>query len=1037
MKHKFWLGVFVLFFGIGPITALAQSSVSDSLQMLGSADPAVRESGFYSLLGPGTDLVGSTIATKLQSLLGANASLADQIKVALNNALSLENVLVAQSNQTLTTSLDEDYTDYYANLISAVSSLNDPRFVTSMIGASKSGGGSLSGLIAMGPAAIGPLVASLNAGDSLRDAALGFALIGMVQRPDFKSAFSASDAANILRGLQIVFAGADAYVQSNVLAAEQQLTGAVPVLVPNVVGLTQSAATAAITAAGLTLGTVTTRSNSSVASGSVISENPIAATSVAPGSAVNLVVSSGPALVPVPNVVGLTQATATSAITGAGLTPGTVTQQTSSTIAAGLVISESPVAGTSVAPNSAVSLVVSSGPAPVTVPNVVGLTQAAATTAITSAGLTVGTVTTQSSATVALGLVVSENPVAGTSVSAKSAVNLVISSGPAAVPVPNVVGLTQAAATNAITSAGLTLGTVTLQSSATVAAGLVISESPVAGTSVAANSAVNLVVSSGPAPVLVPNVVGLTQAAATTTITGAGLTLGTVTQQSSATVAAGLVISESPTAGTSVAAKSTVSLVVSSGPAPVSVPNVVGLTQAAATTAITGAGLTLGTITTQSSSTVAAGLVISEAPTAGTSVAANSAVSLVVSSGAVPVAVPNVVGLTQAAATTAITASGLTLGSVTTQSSATVAAGLVISESPAAGTSVAAKSAVNLVVSSGAAPVLVPNVIGLTQAAAATAITGAGLTLGSVTTQNSSTVAAGLVISENPNAGTRVPSKSAVSLVVSSGAAPVAVPNVVGLTQAAATTAITAAGLTLGSVTQQSSATVAAGLVISETPAAGTSVASKSTVSLVVSSGAAPVAVPNVVGLTQASATAAITAAGLTLGNVTSQNSATVAAGIVLSESPTAGTSVTPKSAVSLLVSSGPAPVSVPNVVGSTQAAATAAITSAGLVVGAVTIQSSPTIAAGIVITESPAAGTSVAAKSAVSLVVSSGSLVGDLNGDGAVNCADLAIIKAAFGKKTGQAGFDPRADINKDGVVNILDLSTEARLMPSGTTCN
>jgi hypothetical protein len=60
----------------------------------------------------------------------------------------------------------------------------------------------------------------------------------------------------------------------------------------------------------------------------------------------------------------------------------------------------------------------------------------------------------------------------------------------------------------------------------------------------------------------------------------------------------------------------------------------------------------------------------------------------------------------------------------------------------------------------------------------------------------------------------------------------------------------------------------------------------------------------------------------------------------------------------------------------------------------------------------------------------------GDLNGDGVVNCTDLAIVKAAFGRKTGQAGYDPRADVNGDGVVNILDLSTVARQLPAGITC-
>jgi hypothetical protein len=68
------------------------------------------------------------------------------------------------------------------------------------------------------------------------------------------------------------------------------------------------------------------------------------------------------------------------------------------------------------------------------VPNVVGDTQAAATTAITGAGLVVGTVTKASSSTVASGDVISESPIAGTSVNSGSAVNLVISTGPALAP---------------------------------------------------------------------------------------------------------------------------------------------------------------------------------------------------------------------------------------------------------------------------------------------------------------------------------------------------------------------------------------------------------------------------------------------------------------------------------------------------------------------------------------------------------------------------------------------------------------------------
>jgi len=139
---------------------------------------------------------------------------------------------------------------------------------------------------------------------------------------------------------------------------------------------------------------------------------------------------------------------------------------------------------------------------------------------------------------------------------------------PPTVLVPNVVGQMQAAATSAITSAGLTLGTVTMQSSTTVAPGNVISQSPAAGTRVASGLAVNLVVSSGappPAPVPVPNVVGQTQAAATSAITGAGLTVGTVTMQSSTTVPSGNVIGQNPAAGAQSASGSAVDLVVSTG----------------------------------------------------------------------------------------------------------------------------------------------------------------------------------------------------------------------------------------------------------------------------------------------------------------------------------------------------------------------------------------------------------------------------------------------------------------------------------------
>ena len=107
----------------------------------------------------------------------------------------------------------------------------------------------------------------------------------------------------------------------------------------------------------------------------------------------------------------------------------------------------------------------------------------------------------------------------------------------------------------------------TQQSSATVPAGSVISQNPTAGASVAAGSAVNLVVSTGPASVSGAERGGPDAVGGDDRDHECGTGAGHGDQQSSATVPAGNVISQNPSAGTSVAAASAMNLVVSTGPA--------------------------------------------------------------------------------------------------------------------------------------------------------------------------------------------------------------------------------------------------------------------------------------------------------------------------------------------------------------------------------------------------------------------------------------------------------------------------------------
>jgi hypothetical protein len=60
----------------------------------------------------------------------------------------------------------------------------------------------------------------------------------------------------------------------------------------------------------------------------------------------------------------------------------------------------------------------------------------------------------------------------------------------------------------------------------------------------------------------------------------------------------------------------------------------------------------------------------------------------------------------------------------------------------------------------------------------------------------------------------------------------------------------------------------------------------------------------------------------------------------------------------------------------------------------------------------------------------------GDVNGDGVVSCADVALVKASLNQKQGQSGYNPDADINQDGVVDIRDTAFVTAHLPKGTKC-
>jgi eukaryotic-like serine/threonine-protein kinase len=205
------------------------------------------------------------------------------------------------------------------------------------------------------------------------------------------------------------------------------------------------------------------------------------------------------------------------------------------------------------------------------------------------------------------------------------------------------------------------------------------------------------------------------------------------------------------------------------------------------------------------------------------------------------VTVPDVTGNTLSKATTALDKAGFKVGTVSYQQATGKAQGTVVSQTPAGGSSAKKGSAVELV-AVGTSVQVVPNVVGMTQSEATTALAQAGLTLGTVSGVYSSSAPQGIVTGQAPAATITVPSGSKVGLTVSRGPTPTtspqatAVPDVTGKTQSSAVSTLQAAGFAVV-VEQISSTTTAAGLVIDQTPSGGVLAQPGTSVTIVVSTG--------------------------------------------------------------------------------------------------------------------------------------------------------------------------------------------------------
>ena len=271
------------------------------------------------------------------------------------------------------------------------------------------------------------------------------------------------------------------------------------------------------------------------------------------------------------------------------------------------------------------------------------------------------------------------------------------------------------------------------------------------------------------------------------------------------------------------------------------------------------------------------------------------------------VAVPTVVGLSQANAKAQIEAAGFVweLNSEKVASDS-VEEGSVASTDPAGGTQAEKGSTVRVTISSGPDSVVLPdNLVGMTPEDARKAIEALGLKWELDSSKVASdTVAEGKVAQTNPSPGSKVKAGQTIRVYLSSGSDEVEVPDLSGMSQDQARSALKAVGLELGNVTSVDSEKDK-DRIVAQDPATGTKVKKGTTIGVSVSNGkTAQVEIPTVVGTSSEDAQAQLKALGL---NVTVEEVAdNQPAGQVLSIEPGEGSKVEKNSTVKLKVSKGP-----------------------------------------------------------------------------------------------------------------------------------
>jgi len=199
-----------------------------------------------------------------------------------------------------------------------------------------------------------------------------------------------------------------------------------------------------------------------------------------------------------------------------------------------------------------------------------------------------------------------------------------------AIEVPSVLGLPVQSARALAENRGLMFVVTEEREDARSPAGNIVSQRPMEGSRIERGHTLDVVVAKAPAPIKTPGVVGLALADGKLRLEAAKLVVGKVTEDTSANVKAGSIISQGIGEGGETRIGTTVDLVVSKGAATVAVPSVVGRSLAKAKEELQKAGFSVGNLRSRSDDDHSDGLILEQTPAANQQAPKGSLVDLVI-----------------------------------------------------------------------------------------------------------------------------------------------------------------------------------------------------------------------------------------------------------------------------------------------------------------------------------------------------------------------------------------------------------------------